>query len=166
MTALSQFFLNSPSRVILYETVQISHPNFSKIYRIVRNARFGITAKIEDDSFVAFDYYPMKIETTGSDGSLDQKFKFTVGDLGTIIDDELDRIAAADSFTTKPQVIYRAYRSDDLTAPIYGPFYLEITVIPKTVDGFTFEATPIQINQNTTGEIYTLSRFPGLRGFL
>ncbi len=166
MSDLAEFFLNSPSRVILFETVQISHPSFSKIYRIVRNARFGITATIEGASIVTFDYYPMKIETTGSNGTLDQSFRFTVGDLGSLIHDEIDRVAAAETFSTKPVVVYRAYRSDDLTLPIYGPIMLEITNMPINHEGFTFEAKPYQANANSTGEIYTLDRFPGLRGFL
>lgn len=166
MSEFSEFFLNSLSKIILYETVEISHPAFSKIYRIVRNARFGITARIETFEFVDFEYYPLLIETTGSNGTLDQSFKFTVGDLGNIIHTEIDNVESEDDFSTKPIAIYRAYRSDDLNTPIHGPFKLEITAIPINQDGFIFEAKPYQVNQNLTGEVYTLSRFPGLRGFL
>lgn len=166
MPTLEEFFLNSPSRVIRYETVEISHPSFSQVYRIVRNARFGINAKIETGSTVAFVYYPLQIETTGSNGTLDQSFRFSIGDLGSLVHGELENVIADDTFDIKPQVVYRAYRSDDLDHILYGPIKLELTSIPVNHDGFTFEAKPWQANQNTTGENYTLGSFPGLRGFL
>jgi hypothetical protein len=166
MSSYEEFFLNSKARTVLLETVEISHPSFTQVYRIVRNARQGITAKIETDVFVDFQYYPMRIETTGSNGTLDQSFKFTVGDLGEIIQTELDAIEADDTHHIKPLCIYRAYRSDQLDQAVYGPIVLEISSIPVNRDGFAFEAKPYQANANATGEIYSLNRFSGLRGFL
>lgn len=166
MPTLEEFFLNTPSRIMLYETVEISHPSFSQVFRLVRNARFGINAKLETGSFAQFDYYPLKVEKTGSNGSLDQVFRFTVGDLGTLIHDQIENVTAADTFSIKPLVVIRSYRSDDLETMVYGPIKLEITTIPMNHEGFTFEAKPYQVNQNSTGEIYTLTRFSGLRGFI
>lgn len=166
MPDLVSFFLNSSSQTILYDTIEISHPTFSKVYRIVRNARKGISAKIETGLTVPFDYYPIKVSRTGSNGTLDQSFTFTVGDVGTVINDEIQRCIEADTLGVKPLCIYRAYRSDDLTGPVYGPITLEISDIPMSDEGFLFQAEPWKANVNSTGEIYTLARFPGLRGFL
>lgn len=166
MPDLVEFFLNSPARVVLLETVEISHPSFSQVYRIVRNSRFGIDVKLETGASAHFQYYPIRIIKNGSNGNLDQSFQFTVGDVGDIVHDELARVTADDSYNIKPTVLYRAYRSDDLTAPVHGPVRLEITAIPVTREGFAFNAQPYQANISTTGEIYTLTRFPGLRGFL
>lgn len=166
MPDLVSFFLNSSSRVILYDTVEISHPSFSKVYRIVRNSRRGLSAQIEGGTPVLFEYYPIKVSRSGSNGTLDQAFTFTVGSVGNLIGDEIERCIEDDTLEIKPLCIYRAFRSDDLSAPIYGPITLEITDIPITDKGFTFQAKPWQANINATGEIYTLGRFPGLRGFL
>ncbi len=166
MADLVDFFLNADSRIILFETVEISHPDFSKVYRIVRNSRFGINAKIESGDTVPFEYYPIRIKRNGSSNDLEQSFEFTVGDLGDIVQKEIERVEAADSFQTNPQVIYRAYRSDDLDNMVIGPEFLSITELPMTEEGFSFIATPPKANVATTGEIYTLARFPGLRGFL
>lgn len=166
MPNLEEFFLNSKSKVAMFDTLQISHPSFSKTYFIVRNSRKGLTATLENSSIAVFEYYPFRMEKTASSGNLDQSFKFTFGELGSLIHNEIDAVREADTFNVKPVVIIRGYRSDDLSGPVYGPLKLEISQIPINKKGFAFEAKPWQPNVNGTGEIYTLSRFPGLRGFL
>ena len=83
-----------------------------------------------------------------------------------IVPQELDLIRQADGFGTKPTVIYRSFRSDDLTAPLDGPYELEAEQF--ACDAFTcsFVAGAPQLNLLGTGEIYTLARFEMLRGFL
>lgn len=166
MPSYSEFFLNTPSRIIELETLEISHPSFSKVYYIVRNARLGISAKLESGSTVVFDYYPLIIGRAGSNGTLDQSFKITLGDLGELIPAEIDRCLDADTMGIKPSLVYRSYRSDDLENILVGPLHLQISEMPMTREGVSFEAKPPTLNMNTTGEIYTLERFPGLRGFL
>lgn len=166
MSSYAEFFLNGKSKSILYETVEIYHPSFSKRYFIVRNSRFGITAKLENDEYQTFEYYPLKITKAGSNGTLDQVFSFTVGDLGTLIPYEIARVIDAGTISTKPTVVYRAYSSDDLDTILYGPTRLQITDMPMTKEGVTFEAKPALANRTGTGELYLARRFPGLRAFL
>jgi hypothetical protein len=66
----------------------------------------------------------------------------------------------------KPTVTYRTYRSDDLSAPMFGPVVMEIQAIAMTRQGSSFEAKAPSLNVSRTGETYTIDRFPGLRGFL
>lgn len=136
MPDLTSFFLNSSVRIALLETVEISHPAFSKVYRIVRNSRFGIRARLETAEWVDFEFYPIRIKKNGSSSDLEQSFQFTIGDLGDIVQKELQNVEEADDFLTKPVVIYRAYRSDDLANTIIGPEILEITEMPVTEEGF------------------------------
>lgn len=314
MSNYSQFFLNSSSAVVQFETIEISHPKFSKIYRIVRNAINGITATLEDLSSVTFDYYPLKITPTGSDNDLDQTLQVQFGDLGDILPKELDLVfgpfgpsvanpsfdedtaipptgwalsgvptlsydastghtnsaikivktgpgtagikqtidansapgisytvsawcksigggtgllgllfldssntvitnvsqnttntvwtklsivavapagtasvvlqllGAAGTVTVefddvaayltsivpieKPVLIYRTYRSDDLTAPLFGPERFEIDNMAFQKEGATLQCTAPRLNLNQTGEVYAMDRFPMLRGFL
>lgn len=65
-----------------------------------------------------------------------------------------------------PRLRYRAYRSDDLSRPIYGPINLDIDAITMKRDGSNFTAKAPSLNYARTGEVYDLDRFPGLRGFL
>ncbi len=156
--------------------VEISHPNFSGTYRFVRNTPGTIKAMHEDDTGPHnYAYLPMVIKTLGATSSLDQQMEITLGDVGTILPTEISLIAAANGFQTKPQLVYREYRSDEftiidgdpvLTAPMFGPFTLEINALAFNKSGCVFTAKPPQFNRTRTGEIYDVGRFPMLVGFV
>ena len=166
MTTYAEFFLKSKSSVVQLETLEISHPNFTKVYRVVRNAVQGVTVTLENTSTATFDYYPLKIENAGVRDDLDQVLSISLGDLGEVLPKELDEVSSNDGFGTKPVVIYRTYRSDDLTRPLFGPVTLEVVSFAFNREGSSFEAKAPSLNINKTGEIYKLDRFPMLRGFL
>ena len=75
-------------------------------------------------------------------------------------------MASQDGFSEKPRVVYRTYRSDDLTRPLFGPIVLEVDSFAFNREGSTFTAKAPSLNINKTGELYRLERFPMLRGFL
>jgi len=166
MSSYSEFFLNSASSVVQLELIEISHPSFSQTYRIVRNNSEGVTVIVEDGSSQFFEYYPLKITYNGQKDDLDQSFNITLGDLGEIIPMELDNIALSNTFLTKPTLIYRTYRSDDLTTPLLDGFNMQIQAFSFNKEGVTFEAKAPSINVNSTGLTYTLASFPMLRAYL
>lgn len=165
MSEYSEYFLASKSSVVMLETVELSHPNWSQVYRIVRNAVDGITATTEAGA-QAFTYYPLRIDYGGDRDDLDQVFTISLGDLGEILPAELDAVQAAGGFATPPTMIYRAWRSDDLATMIYGPVSLRVESFTFDRAGATFICRAQGLNSNRTGELYTLDRFPMLRGFL
>jgi len=166
MSSYSEFFLNSRSSVIQLELIEISHPNFSQTYRIVRNATNGIRVKLEDGLYYDFVYAPLRISLANEKDDLDQIIKVELGDLGEIIPMELDAVEGADNFITKPTFKYRTFRSDDLDNVLYGPLVLEIKSFAFNREGSIFEAKAPSLNINKTGETYTIDRFPMLRGLL
>lgn len=166
MSDYAEFFLKSKSSVVQLETLEISHPDFTKVYRVVRNAVQGLTAILENGVSVTFDYYPLAIENAGVRDDLDQAITVNLGDLGEVLPKELDEIASNQGFGIKPTVVYRTYRSDDLSRPLFGPVLLEVTSFAFNREGSTFEAKAPSLNVNKTGERYKLDRFPMLRGFL
>ena len=166
MPNYSEFFLSSPSSVASLETIEISHGSFSKTYRIVRNAINGITATLETGQEVYFEYYPAQISPLGSDETLDQDITVSLGDLGEIIPQEIDFVHRDDSWDEKPVLVYRLFRSDDLSSPMFGPVTLEVENITSNKKGSSIVARAISLNSLKTGEIYDYERFPGLRGFL
>lgn len=166
MSDYSEFFLNSRASVIQLELLEISHSAFTQTYYVVRNAVNGVTVTLEDLSSQAFVYYPLRISRQSNRADLDQILRIDLGDLGEVLPLELDAVASADGFTEKPVVKYRTYRSDDLTAPLYGPLILEVTAFSFNREGSSFEAKAPSLNINKTGEVYKLDRFPMLRGFL
>jgi hypothetical protein len=166
MSDYSEFFLNSGSEVVHLELLEIAHPNFSQTYYIVRNAMDGITVIHEDASSHDYIYYPAKITPVAASDDMDQVLQVELGDLGEILPTELDLVDAANGFNVKPTMNYRVYRSDDLTAPLYGPLKFEITSLPFKKQGVAFEARAPRLNMVGTGEIYAFDRFPMLRGFI
>ena len=174
MSSYAPFFLNSPSSVVHLETLEISHPSFSQTYWIVRNAVNGITAMLEDGvTNQEFVYYPLHIDVSGASDDLDQTITVNLGDLGEIIPAEIDSYTtwaaaqiAAGSVPSKPAVVYRVYRSDDMSGPIEGPFIYEARTNAMKREGSLFTAGAPRLNLNQTGESYRMNRFPMLRGFL
>jgi hypothetical protein len=148
------------------ETVSISHPSFSQTYYLVRNHSDGVTVKYENGSSIRHEYLPMAITSLGNRGDLDHGFSVSLGDVDSVAVHELELVAQAGTFNQKPKFIYRTYRSDDLEHILFGPIVLEISNFTLTKDGVAFEATAPKMNINRTGELYSLDRFPMLRGFL
>lgn len=167
MSRYAEFFLNTSSKVVQLELLEISHPAFSRTYRIVRNAVAGATVTLTDgEGEATFEYYPLRITPLSSQDDLDQAIRVDLGDLGETLPAELDAVFAADALDTVPTVRYWAYRSDDLTAPLVGPLTFEVRSLSFNQDGASFEAGAPSLNRNRTGELYLLTRFPMLRGFL
>lgn len=167
MTASLDYFLNSHSDTIAFELIEISHPSFTQVYRRCRNHREGLTVTLEGGGApVFFDWYPMQIVELADSADLDNGIRVSFGDLGEVLPKELDAVHLADTMSIKPTIIYRVYRSDDLTAPMIGPIRLEATSFSFTREGASFEAAAPYVNRTRTGESYNLTRFPMLRNFL
>jgi hypothetical protein len=126
----------------------------------------GITVTHEDASSYAYTYYPLECKLTGPRDDLDHMLTVNLGDLGELIPDEIDNVREANTFAELPVVRYRTYRSDNLDEPLYGPIELEVKNLNFTSEGCTFEARAPSLNVNRTGEIYSLPRFPMLRGLM
>lgn len=161
-----EYFLDSDSSIALLETIEISHPSFTQTYRKVRNHTDGIEVTLETSEVAFFEYYPLAINQLGDQADLDTGIRIDFGDLGEVLPKEIISVRAAGTTDIKPTVLYRAYRSDDLSSPLIGPLRYEITNINFTREGASFEATAPYANMNKTGESYNITRFFMLRGFL
>lgn len=161
------YFLAADRTVVQLETLEFSHPAWSQVYRRVRNHRRdgGVRVTLETGESAWFDWYPMEIEEQGAGGDLDWSIRIDFGDLGEVLPRELDRSYAQDLMGTKPRVVYRTYRSDDLSRPLLGPIELEATTFSFKREGASFQATAPYVNNTNTGESYNLTRFPMLQGF-
>ena len=160
------FFLNSRSEVVELDLIEISHSGFSQTYRLVRNDTEGVTVTLETEVDATFAYCPIKLKKPASTTDLDFKIEIEIGDVGEIIAKEVNRLFAMDALQVKPAFIYRSYRSDDLTEPMFGPVELEISKVTLNKTGATFTAEAKTLNLTQTGELYTIQRFPMMRGFV
>jgi hypothetical protein len=114
-----------------------------------------------------YEYCPMRVLPIASEEDLVQSLSVTLGDVGEIIATELANVWEANGLNTRPTLTYRAYRSDDLSAPIAdSERVLEIASVSTSREGAAFEARAPELNASRTGELYTVERFPMLGGFL
>lgn len=165
MTDFSEFFLSTTSDVVMLETIELSHSDISQIYRIVRNKTSGLTATLESGATVSFDYYPMSINRGDDRQNIDQSLEIMLGDLGEVLPLEIDLINNAGSYSEKPSLIYRLFRSDILTSPM-EVISLDVQNISFSKEGAMIKAQTKSLNSNGTGERYTFDRFPMLLGVL
>lgn len=160
------FFLTASPSVIQLELIEISHPDFAQVYRYVRNLRAGVTVDLPDEAAATFEYRPVNIRRLAESDDIAQGLAIDVGDPGEVLAVEHDNLAAADSFNVKPVLRYWCYRSDDLTVPLVGPLVYEVRSFTTKGDQASIDAGAPERNQSGTGELYTFTRFPMLRGFL
>lgn len=167
MPDYTEFFLNRAGSVIMLECLEFSHPSFSKTYYAVRNAPDGVTVTHEDGSSHLYEYVPLKIDRGNTTDDLDQKINIMLADLGRILPPEVDAVLSGPDAHIAPKLKYRAYRHDDLSQPLISLQVLDVTGLSRDTDGLTsFEAKAPELNNSRTGNIYSLDRFPLLRGVL
>lgn len=166
MSDLLGYFLNSKTSVIQYELIEISHSSFSQVFYFVRNAINGLVVTLENSVEQEFIYLPMTVKRNGNRNNLDYGIDISLGDLDELVLDELELVFQADTFSEKPNLKYRTYRSDDLSSPMDGPIKLEIDSFAFTGDGNFFSAKPPATKVNATGQIYSFDRFETLRGLI
>lgn len=165
----AEYFFSASRSVSRIEGLAISHPSFSMDRFIVRNPNPWMQRQVlghGDGTVQEYEYLPLRLKPKDSRGDLDFGMRVDLGDLGEIIPDELQRVIDAGTSHIRPTVIYRAWRSDKLNAPMIGPIVMQADEITRTRDGASFDAIAPYLNLTRTGEAYTLERFPMLRGFL
>lgn len=113
-----------------------------------------------------YEYYPARVMPVAATDDMVQALSVSLGDVGDVIAAEIERVWEANGMGTRPTLTYRGFRSDDLSAPIKGPITLELVNVTTTKYGAEFEARAPELNATRTGELYTLERFPMLRGFM
>lgn len=163
MSNYTSFFLNAKGGLIQLECIEISHSSFEKPFRYVRNDTSGITVTHEDGLDYTYEYQVLEIQRSNVTNDIDQVMNITFADA----DDTFTKAMQNITTTERPSFKYRSYRDDDLTAPMVIIQTLEITSMNKDGSGYiTFEAKAPELNSVKTGEIYTLDRYPLLRGTL
>ena len=160
------FFLSGNPDDVRLLLVEISHPAWSKTYRIVQNHSEGITVKHEDGFEYAYDYVPLTIQKGSNSDDLDQDITIGVGDLGEDFPAELERARNSQYSEIRPKLNYREYNLSDLTKPQLTILGLEVTDYEPKAEGAVFVCRAKQMNNTKTGETYNLDDYPTLRGFV
>jgi len=161
------FFFGAPQSAAELQTLEISQPSFSQVWRLQSHYREGFYARLETGEQVFFQYVPMSLKPLEERANLDFGLTVMLGDLGEILPEEIQRARVAGTLRTNPPVVkYRAYRTDNVEAPMFGPVTLEARQIARSEDGAKFNAMAPEANANKTGILYRSDVFPMLQGFL
>ena len=157
---LYEQLLNSqPENERYFETVAIRHSKMSGTRYLVMDS-ISLTAKLSNGQQVIFS--PANISSTNAENNndLDQTASFTIEDLNNELDDELELIPLGDEEDIL--VDYSVYVSESLDAPATSVTYV-VKAIPQRLGAFTLQCGAPSLNQDETGEIFDLERFPMLR---
>jgi hypothetical protein len=182
MSLYSEYYFSSQQIVAELDLIEIEHPRFNPtVFRLVRNIQYHelSTTDVHGNPKVGvivmhegavgpfeYEYMPMTIERISANTDMDQALRITVGDLGSVIPEQLDLIDQFNANSIKPIVRYRAYRSDDFTTPLTeSPVICEIKRISFTKQGCSFEAIAPYLNTSSTGIRYDTKTFPTMSAF-
>lgn len=157
-----EFFLNASGALYEIECLELSHPQFKAPFRYTVANALGLDVQHEDNSKQHYSYQPFGITLQTVRNDLDQKLDATIVDYEDTLIEAIEEIEKG-----AVEVVLRKYRSDDLTSPVHTIKTLEARKISKDSMGrVTFAAEAASLNSVGTGELYTLERFPLLRGTL
>ncbi len=160
MTDYTAFFLNNSGGVVPLECLEISHPSLSKTFRYIRNDEDGMMI---GGNF--YQYQPMSIKRSNVTNDLEQKLSITLADMEDELMTAIENIRSSAYPRVKPQIIFKIYRDDDLSNPMFEMQTLEIPIISKDSTGLvTFDAQAPELNSVKTGRLYTFEEYPLLRG--
>jgi hypothetical protein len=147
------------------EGITVKHPNMSKTFYITRVFP-GFDAKLETGEVVYFEYCPMRVEYADKVGNLSQEFKVTIQDINKELAPITDQIPLDTSISPTVEVRIFVYRADGSFSDVQdGPYILEAQAIAFEPTGAAFTASPPMTNFTSTGDRFTIKRFPTLMGY-
>lgn len=164
--AIKEAYAAAPADVVIYHTLEIRHSSFASPIRVVRDlvdldATLETTAPEDASTEVTFTAYQFDLvpPEVGAGGTPQLLIE-----IDNVSREILANIELAMASTSLLSVIYRAYTSDDLSAPANDP--------PLTLTIFQINANPMRIravagfsdivNKRFPSETYTAETFPGL----
>lgn len=159
--AVKEAYTSSPKGVVIYETLQVSHPSVAEDYYLI-NQRESFDLPLEDGggpvTFKASGFN-FTLPPTGENGT--QDLRLSIDNVDREITDFLMQVIGS---AEPVKITYRPYLSSDLTKPQLDP-PLELTLRDVKINNFnvTGRATFADVlNQPFPNDYYTRTRFPSL----
>jgi len=164
--AIKEAYASCPSDVAVIETVEIYHPDWASVIRLVRD-KDNLTATLEASApndpgaLVTFYAYEFSINQPRV-GEGRQELTLTVNNISLAM---MQLIEAHDlASLDEAKIIYRPYLSSDLSGPHMNP-PLELTVksISATMQSLMVTCGYADFaNRRFPRYLYTVDRFPGI----
>lgn len=154
---------SNPEGQMDFDTVEITHPLFSKRYLLVVGTS-DLTATLETGETVTFEATPMEVKEGGNNNDMDQQASFTLPDVGNLLDDEMGNIPLSND--EAPVFTFRSFVSTDLSYPARGPVTYDLQSLSQSKGVFTADVGVPRLNERQTGLLMTPQEIPLLRGIL
>ena len=162
MANQNSFFLTDTSAVRKVDTIELNHPDWSKPFFFQSEwIDEDMIATNEDGAKVTYQYQLFQVDRNNVVADLDQGVSITFADY---IDELKTAINSADHMKAVT-LKYRMFRDDDLSSPLDFIQTLQVLKVNNDANGtVTFEASAEQLNSVKTGDVYTINKFPALKG--
>lgn len=162
MANQNSFFLTDTSAVRKVDTIELNHPDWSKPFFFQSEwIDEDMVANNEDGAKVTYQYQLFQVDRNNVVADLDQGVSITFADY---IDELKTAINSADHMKAVT-LKYRMFRDDDLSSPLDFIQTLQVLKVNNDANGtVTFEASAEQLNSVKTGDVYTINKFPALKG--
>ena len=154
---------SNPDGQLDFDTVEITHPLFSKRYLLVVGTS-PLTATLETGETVMFEPTAMEVVEGGNNNDTDQQASFTLPDVGNLLDNETARVPHGDK--RDPVFTFRRFVSTDLSYPARGPVTYDLQTLTQSKGVFTADVGVPRLNERQTGILMTPEEIPLLRGIL
>lgn len=105
----------------------------------------------------------MKVTEPAERDDADQVLTVSLGAVGNEVQDKISQITPLGSFTPI-SLIYRKFYSADISTPVLTLSLSVGTLNFNSYSGVSFTGEDTDFINKSAGEIYTLERFPTLRG--
>lgn len=167
-TAYARFLSSAPQAQREYRTLEIYHPNFDELLRFVqdnvdRDLPIESTAPRDPNTTQTFIAIAMGIKEPAENDEATPQLRIKLGAVADEVNDQINQISG-DGYLTPIQVIYRKYYSGDLSGPVLVYELSAGNLEFKSYTEVNFTAEDADFARKRSGELYTLERFPTLRG--
>lgn len=152
-----RFLASAPTNQREFRTIEMSHPDFSETLYFVQDQANRLLGGI---SYTALS---MVITEPAERDDADQILTVSLGGVGGEAQKVIAEITAS-GYLTPISLVYRKYYSSDTSSPVLT---LSLSIGSVNFDSYSkvsFTAEDTDFINKTAGEIYTLERFPTLRG--
>lgn len=157
-----------PPDVELIPTVELIHPAFGSDsiravagYATDQSLTLEIGAPLNSGATVVFKAIPFKAEMPTFEEGKIPEIKITIDNVAREL---IPYLGSAVRMRADMLMLYREWRSDDLTSPCYGPtqFVLKRVTVNRTSVSGVARIDDLN-NQKFPRLVYTLDKFPGLQ---
>jgi len=169
MTALDQweiFIASKPEEQREFRTLEFFHPDFASIQRFVQDfvsAQLTLESTAPRNASTTVTFNPLSMVITEPTENQDgvQLLTVSLGATNDELQNQIDLITPANAF--KPvECIYRKFYSGNTSEPV---LVLNLSISTVDFEGYTknnITAEDSDLANKSSGEFYTLSRFPTL----